>query len=180
MNKQVFVIIVIVAVFIFVILYFKNRLYKLVTGYEKTWDSGTDAVIATLDKRVQLKWSQFINDLDKNHNIRYKLVSGRRTFAEQAVLHDKYLAGGAKAAPPGQSYHNYGLATDGYITVNGRIPSPLPAPPSTVIEVAKKYGLSWGGNFGDPPHFEYKGFGSESQLLALYNAGKAPNGYLVS
>lgn len=37
---------------------------------------------------------------------------GKRTFAEQAVLYDKYLKGGPLAAPPGKSAHNYGLAID--------------------------------------------------------------------
>lgn len=37
---------------------------------------------------------------------------GFRSLAEQALLWDKYQAGGPRAAPPGKSAHNYGLAVD--------------------------------------------------------------------
>jgi len=37
---------------------------------------------------------------------------GYRSIAEQAELHTKYLAGGPRAAPPGESAHNFGLAVD--------------------------------------------------------------------
>jgi hypothetical protein len=37
---------------------------------------------------------------------------GFRTFNEQKELYKKYLAGGPKAAPPGLSPHEYGLAVD--------------------------------------------------------------------
>lgn len=40
------------------------------------------------------------------------ITSGRRELSEQSNLYAKYLKGGPKAAPPGKSAHNYGLAID--------------------------------------------------------------------
>src|SRR5688572_3401312 len=42
----------------------------------------------------------------------YKVYSGHRSFDEQAKLYTAYLKGGNRAAPPGLSSHNYGLAVD--------------------------------------------------------------------
>ena len=42
----------------------------------------------------------------------WTVLYGLRTGAEQAALYAKYQAGGPKAAPPGQSPHEYGLAVD--------------------------------------------------------------------
>lgn len=46
---------------------------------------------------------------------------GYRSLALQAELYAKYQAGGPRAAPPGKSAHNYGLAVD--IVLDG---SPAP------------------------------------------------------
>lgn len=46
----------------------------------------------------------------------YHVGSGYRSIAEQTRLYQRYLAGvpgQARAAPPGQSLHNFGLASDG-------------------------------------------------------------------
>lgn len=40
------------------------------------------------------------------------VLYGYRSIAEQALLYEKYQHGGPKAAPPGLSPHNYGLAVD--------------------------------------------------------------------
>jgi hypothetical protein len=40
------------------------------------------------------------------------VLYGFRTGMEQAELYAKYQAGGPKAAPPGKSPHNWGLAVD--------------------------------------------------------------------
>lgn len=40
------------------------------------------------------------------------VTHGYRSLAEQEALWLKYKAGGPKAAPPGKSPHNYGLAVD--------------------------------------------------------------------
>jgi hypothetical protein len=40
------------------------------------------------------------------------VTHGYRGLEEQGALYAKYKAGGPKAAPPGLSPHNYGLATE--------------------------------------------------------------------
>ena len=40
------------------------------------------------------------------------VVYGLRSLALQKELYDKYVAGGPRAAPPGRSAHNFGLAID--------------------------------------------------------------------
>lgn len=40
------------------------------------------------------------------------VLYGYRSLDEQKELYNKFLAGGPKAAPPGKSAHNYGLAVD--------------------------------------------------------------------
>lgn len=42
----------------------------------------------------------------------WTVLYGYRSNEEQAALWAKYQAGGALAAPPGRSAHNYGLAVD--------------------------------------------------------------------
>ena len=43
---------------------------------------------------------------------RWLITYGRRTLEEQRKLYEIHLAGGPKAAPPGKSAHNWGLAID--------------------------------------------------------------------
>ncbi len=64
-------------------------------------------------------------------------------------------------APPGSSYHEYGLAIDVYVLVNGK-PDFNRVVPSRVVDLAKKAGMTWGGDwkrlgkakFNDCPHFD--------------------------
>ena len=52
-----------------------------------------------------------------------KIVSGHRSLAQQSALYARYRAGrGGRAAPPGASAHNYGLAIDVLITPAGKDP----------------------------------------------------------
>lgn len=48
------------------------------------------------------------------------VTQGFRSSEEQAALYAAYKAGGPKAAPPGSSPHEYGLAVDVALEVNGR------------------------------------------------------------
>lgn len=49
------------------------------------------------------------------------VVYGWRSTAEQAALYQTFLAGGPKAAPPGLSPHEYGLAVDVVLDIDGKI-----------------------------------------------------------
>lgn len=57
----------------------------------------------------------FRDDVDrllKFSSYAWTVTYGFRSLEEQAVLWAKYQAGGPKAAPPGKSAHNFGLAID--------------------------------------------------------------------
>lgn len=90
------------------------------------------------------------------------VISGRRTLAEQTRLWQVYQAGGPRAAPPGRSAHNYGLAVDLALDMD---PLALGLQPSW--KVAKSRGWLWlrdaaaahprlasGWRYGDWPHLE--------------------------
>jgi len=72
----------------------------------------------------------------------------------------------------GQSLHNYGLAIDFVLIVNGKMVWEVNADWMTVVKVFKKYGFEWGGDWNslkDYPHFQ-KTFGlTTKQLLAKHN-----------
>lgn len=124
-----------------------------------------------------------------------RITFGLRTFTEQADLFNlgrtKVNPDGKTAKKPmgnivtnakaGQSNHNYGLAVDFALIVDGKtavwdtktdFDNDLIPDWMEVVAVFKKYGWSWGGdwkNFKDYPHFE-KTFGySVSQLLQKHN-----------
>lgn len=57
----------------------------------------------------------FVDDLEKlfaESKWDWYVTFGYRSIEQQADLYAKYLAGGPKAAPPGKSAHNFGLAVD--------------------------------------------------------------------
>lgn len=54
-----------------------------------------------------------VNELLENSPYTWYVTSGYRSAAQQKILYDNYLAGkGGKAAPPGKSAHEHGLAID--------------------------------------------------------------------
>jgi hypothetical protein len=67
------------------------------------------------DVDPELLRQPFRDDIDTLlHNSPYVWVAlyGYRGLEEQYVLYQKFLKGGPRAAPPGRSAHNYGLALD--------------------------------------------------------------------
>lgn len=92
----------------------------------------------------------------------WTVTSGFRSLVEQRVLWDKYQAGGARAAPPGKSAHNFGLAVD--VALDGD-----PDRPGLQPDWKPDPGDGWywlrdairphprlhhGSSFGDWPHIE--------------------------
>lgn len=76
-----------------------------------------------------------------------QITSTLRSHDEQAALYNAYLAGASKypAAPPGQSYHEYGRAFD------------MVAEPQILAQLGaiwESVGGRWGGHEGDEIHFE--------------------------
>lgn len=115
-----------------------------------------------------------------------RFTSTLRTFAEQNLI---YAEGRTKTgtiktnARPGFSFHNYGLAIDIVLIIDGKTASwdmksdfdkDGKADWMEVVAIFKQYGWEWGGDwrFFDGPHFQ-KTFGySVRQLLALHTADK--------
>ncbi len=107
-----------------------------------------------------------------------------RTFDEQAALYSQGRTTPGKIvtnAKAGQSYHNYGLAFDICLIVDGKEASwdtlkdfdgDKVADWMEVVKICKSHGWSWGGDwkrFPDKPHFE-KTFGMTwLQMKVLYD-----------
>lgn len=96
----------------------------------------------------------------------YKVYSGYRSIDEQRVLYKLYLGGGSKAAPPGLSAHNYGLAIDCGRWLGGKV-SWLDDDLKLLGQLAPKHKLVWGGTFADQPHIQMPLYVTGPQLLPL-------------
>lgn len=112
-----------------------------------------------------------------------------RTIKEQdALFAQGRTAPGKKVtnARGGQSFHNYGLAFDICLVIDGKEASwdmtkdfdgDRVSDWMEVVRIAKKYGWEWGGDwakFKDAPHFQ-KTFGkTTAQLKELTKAGLYP------
>lgn len=99
-----------------------------------------------------------------------------RTFAESDAL---YAQGRTKPgsivtnAKAGQSYHNYGLAIDFMMQINGKDSWAVDHNWMIVVNVFKQHGFTWGGDFKsilDQPHFEMTMGHNWRDLLVKYNA----------
>lgn len=118
-------------------------------------------------------------------NVHPVIVQTLRTFEEQDLLYQK---GRTRPGPvvtkakPGSSFHQYGLAIDGAIMINGKIVWKVDKNWMIMVECFKKYGFSWGGDwksFKDYPHFE-RTFGyTWKELLAIYKAGQREDEYVT-
>lgn len=101
-----------------------------------------------------------------------------RTFEEQAEI---YAQGRTKPgsivtkSKPGQSYHNYGLALDFALQVNGKLQWEVNSDWMIVVSKFKDHGFDWGGDwpkFKDSPHFENRLGKNWRELLVMYNDKK--------
>ncbi len=110
-----------------------------------------------------------------------RIAQGLRTFPEQAAIYAQGRTALGKIvsnARPGYSYHNYGLAFDIVLLINGKEISydmlkdydgDDVADWKEIVKICQAEGWQWGDTFGDYPHFQ-KTFGyKESALLAKYN-----------
>ena len=108
-----------------------------------------------------------------------------RTFAEQNAL---YAQGRTKPgaivtnAKGGLSYHNYGMAIDIVLIINGKEASwndkkdfdgDGKADWMEIVNIFKQFGWQWGGDwqFKDSPHFQKTLGYSVRKLLALHQNG---------
>lgn len=112
-------------------------------------------------------------ELAKADGVTLLVTQGLRTFAEQDALFRKRVDGRrVTKARGGQSMHNYGVAFDVAVMVNGKI-----SWDERLYYGLKKYadavGLEWGGvwKFVDYPHFQIKSLPNYKALLALHQKG---------
>jgi peptidoglycan LD-endopeptidase CwlK len=132
-------------------------------------DARTLKYLATLDAKAQEPMAHFMR-LAKataaTFGCEYVVISGTRTWNEQAELKRKSDAGGPHAAPPGYSWHNFGTAIDCGVFLAGIY---LDDGSSTQQALANKvhyavamhardcgleHGGTWKGKSCDPPHFQ--------------------------
>jgi len=115
------------------------------------------------------------------------ITFGLRTFEEQQAIYDQGRTKPGQIvtnAKPGQSYHNYGLAIDVALLIDGKTISwdtskdwdgDKQSDWMEVVAIFKKEGFAWGGDwrtFKDMPHFEMTFGHNWRELLALHEAGK--------
>ena len=149
-------------------------------------DKVTEDRIKLLHPKVRDEVTLIVNEIEKalNGRAQIRIVQGLRTIPEQDAL---YAQGRTKPgkivtnARGGSSFHNYGLAVDFALLIDGKTISwdtkadwdgDKLADWMEVVVIFKKYGWTWGGNFRsmkDYPHFE-KAFGySIGDLRIKYN-----------
>jgi len=106
------------------------------------------ASLRTLDARVAPLAKWFIARL-KEAGITVTVTSTRRSMSEQRKLYAAYRAGRSKypAAAPGASTHGLGFAFDLHLD------PPRYAEAGALWEAL---GLTWGGRFSDPIHFDIR------------------------
>jgi len=103
-------------------------------------------------------------DLLAKEGITIRVTQGLRTWDEQAELYAKGRSEPGEIvtnAPPGSSYHNYGLAVD-VVPMTGVGPNWDPTHPAwrRIISVGTSVGLQSGAlwrTFKDYPHFQLTG-----------------------
>lgn len=139
----------------------------------------TQDAIATLHPKIRTLVTQGVNEAETTLNGRAKIliVQALRTFPEQ----DKLFVQRPKVtnAKGGQSYHNYGLAFDFCLQIDGKDISWDTAKDwdgdhiadwMEVVAIFSRLGFFWGKAFNDLPHFEMTFGKNWRDYLKQYNA----------
>lgn len=128
-----------------------------------------------------------------------RITQGTRTWDEQAKLYAQgRTISGKKVtnAKPGQSIHNYGLAVDICLMIDGKTASwdtakdwdnDQVADWYECVKIFAKHGWDWGGNwktFKDLPHFEKKSIKTKNSEIKttwrnLIKLPKDKSGYVI-
>lgn len=97
----------------------------------------------------------------------YKVYSGFRSFEEQHKLYQAFLAGGSRAASPGRSAHNFGLAADcARLLPSGKL-SWEHKDYEVLLDVLPVHGLKSGAPYNDKPHINWPNYEGATQLRPL-------------
>ncbi len=134
--------------------------------------AASEHYISTLNVKIQSRARQFIINAYRA-GIDAVITSGTRGNPEQAQLYEQGRTTPGNIvtnAPPGTSWHNYGLAFDVAILVNGKPTWPDNSNPvwQKLGAIGAKLGLEHGLSFGDAPHFDYH----PNLTIAQARAGK--------
>lgn len=153
------------------------------------FDARTERYLSTLAPVAQRNFRRFTAQAQATAaamGTDYVMISGARTMAKQRELYRKWKAGtGGKAAAPGFSDHNFGIAGDYGVFRGGRYldGSKVAEERKLALAVhravaanAASYGLYWGGNWkgrsNDPPHFGLMTRMSMAEKRRAMSAGK--------
>lgn len=111
------------------------------------------------------------------HGMEVGLFEGFRSWEKQAQIFAQGRTKPGKVvtkAPPGHSWHNFGLAADVVFRAKGKWSWAESHPWSRLGALGKELGLEWGGDwkrFPDRPHFEWKDKPSLASARLLYQKG---------
>jgi peptidoglycan L-alanyl-D-glutamate endopeptidase CwlK len=138
-------------------------------------------IIGKLDPSIQRMAQQVLVDA-ASQGIDLVVTQGLRDNALQAELYAKGRTTPGPIvtnAPPGSSWHNFGLAFDVAVLKDGKATWPEDeALWQRIGAIGKAVGLDWGGDFHtikDRPHFEYH----PGMTLAMARAGQRPGTAIV-
>jgi peptidoglycan L-alanyl-D-glutamate endopeptidase CwlK len=155
-----------------------------------SFDKRTEASIRTMLIPTQRKAREFMKNIGQaglSQGLSVRLLSGTRTFAEQAELFEKHQHGGPLAASPGHSNHNFGIAWDvGIFNEKGEYIDDLidkkiltskavDAEYKKVGAYGKARALFWGGDWSDPdyPHFQMRDNDELASIRDTFTDGRA-------
>ena len=94
-----------------------------------------------------------LHEMAAKEGIHFRIQPGEgyRSFEEQARIYASHHPRGLPGARPGGSYHNYGRAGDLEREGGGSLPM---SEKIRLGAMAESIGLTWGGRFRDPAHFQ--------------------------
>jgi peptidoglycan L-alanyl-D-glutamate endopeptidase CwlK len=159
-------------------------------------DNITKQRIEKLHPSVRNEILQIVSECDKalTGRAKVRIAQGMRTFAEQDALYKQRPK--VTNAKGGQSIHNYGLAVDIVLIIDGKTASWDTAKDwdndkisdwMEVVKIFKSHGWNWGGDwksFKDLPHFEkavfvVKGKQIKTDWKNLKDLPRDKDGYII-
>ena len=147
-----------------------------------------EAMTAALTGRATVRFTYTLRTFKEQQDL-YNL--GRTVVNPDGKSKSKPMGNIVTNAKAGQSIHNYGLAFDIALIIDGKEASwntikdwdgDGVADWMECVKIAKDNGWEWGGDwktFKDEPHFQYDFGYSWQQLQAKWNAGEMSNGYVI-
>ncbi|MCQ9635827.1 M15 family metallopeptidase [Chryseobacterium sp. WG23] len=164
-------------------------------------DKPSENRIRNLHPLVRKEVTEIVKECDEalTGRARVRITQGLRSFKDQDAL---YAQGRTKAgkkvtnAKAGQSIHNYGLAVDICLIIDGKVASWDTAKDwdndgvadwYECVKIFARHGWSWGGNwktFKDLPHFERSSIWKGGRKIKaswrnLQNLPKDKDGYVI-